>query len=620
MCKSAARASAPGCRRCLSPPTTSATATRSCPGCCSATSKTRREQTQQTISPLFVRSKTPTSRVLGVGLLAWDSKREISVDDTGASERHRDSVLFPLYYRRQRGERTMHLSPLGGRVQHPHGATWLGALAYGFHRDGDANGDGIARRGGGFLPLIHHETRTDAAGEGIGSTTAVFPLFLRDRRPERDLDVWTPLVWRGNIRGDRPRKSLSVVPFYFGQRQKDGVDVDASVIFVWSRNRARRTHTIVAGPFYHRLTRDKVITGLGPLSYWEDSPERRLLFVTPLVFSLENKLERKRTTVALPFWIDTEPNTSRRFWMAFPFVLGSHRKHDFTKAGIAFPLFYDIHRLHRNFRFTGVVPLLFRYQKGGFLAEDEAADRYTLWGSFPAFFYGRDGKGRRTHSALGLYLWDKDPEGWKLFTPLVGVAQKPRQAADLVRPADLPQGHQRTAHHLPLAAARLPQGLPQGRQRQALQGHLHDLGPATRVHRATQGRPELVAVLADPGLAVPQAAQGHDDRAAAAVLPPGRLQAAPPALALAPVRARQQHRQGRGLDLGDPRPVRPAPQRAPQQRRAVPAAVALRQRQAPRHGRRAALVRRPPPRTWRGHPGAAADLRAPRDPPTRSAT
>jgi hypothetical protein len=106
-------------------------------------------------------------------------------------------------------------------------------------------------------------------------------------------------------------------------------------------------------------------------------------------------------------------------------VVGNHRKNDFTKAGIAFPLFYDIHRLHKNYRFTGVVPILFRHQKGGFQIDDDPADRYTLWGSFPLFFYGHDGHGRRTHSALGLYLWDKTPEGFKFYTLLGGVAQKP---------------------------------------------------------------------------------------------------------------------------------------------------------------------------------------------------
>ncbi|WP_181198371.1 hypothetical protein [Enhygromyxa salina] len=395
----------------------------------------KQEQTQKTIWPLFVRTKTPSSRVLGVGLIAWDVKREVTLagqasageglGEPGVVEQQRDSVLFPLYYRRQRGDRTLHLSPLGGALRRPEGNAWLATLAYGFSRGPGEREDGLSRRGGGLLPLLHHETRRDANGELAGATTSLFPLFLRDRRAERDLDIWTPLIWRARVRGDKPRNNLAIVPLYFGQRQKDGVDVDASLLFFHSRDRTRHTHTIVAGPFYHRLTRDKLITGLGPLSYWEDSPKRRLLVVPPLIVSLENKVTRQRTTVGLPLWFDRAQGNNRRVWMAFPFAVGVHRKHDFTKAGLAIPLFYDIHRLHKNFRFTGVVPLLFRYQKGGFLAEDDAADRYTLWGSFPLFFYGRDGRGRKTHSALALYWWDKDPEGFKLFTPLAGVAQKP---------------------------------------------------------------------------------------------------------------------------------------------------------------------------------------------------
>jgi hypothetical protein len=377
----------------------------------------KQTQTQRTISPLFVRTKSPDSRVLGAGLIAWDVQRE----------QQRDSVLFPLYYRRQRGEQTLHVSPLGGALRGPDGHVWLGALAYGFNR-ASVDEDGVRRSGGGLLPLIHHETRRDTSGKIVGATTAVFPLYLRDRRPERDLDIWTPLVWRGRIRGDKPRTSLSIVPLYFGQRQPDGIDVDASLLFVWSRDRTRHTHTLVAGPFYHRLTRDKLISGFGPLSYWEDSSTRRLLVVPPLVVSLEDKIKRTRTSVAFPVWFD-RVQANRRVWMAFPLAVGVHRKHDFTKAGLVVPLFYDIHRLHKNFRFTGVVPLLFRYQKGGFQAEDDAADRYTLWGSFPLFFYGRDaapvGQRRTTHSALALYWWDKSPEGWKFFTLLGGVAQKP---------------------------------------------------------------------------------------------------------------------------------------------------------------------------------------------------
>jgi hypothetical protein len=377
--------------------------------------------TSQTIWPLFVRAKTPTARVIGAGLLGWDVKREVAVAD--ATQAWRDSVLFPLYYRRQRGERTLHLSPLGGALREPGSSTWVGTLVYGFERS--ATDDRPSRRGGGLLPLVHDETRYDASGRLVGATVVVFPVLLRDARPERDLDMFSPLVWRSEVRGDKPRKNLAVVPLYFGQRQPGGIDVDAGLLWFWSRDRIRHTHTLVAGPFYHRLQRDKLITGFGPLSYWEDSTKRRLLIVPPLIVSLENKIARKRTTVALPFWFDRiQAGEARRVWMAFPFAVGTYRKNDFTKAGVVIPLFYDIYRIHKNYRFTGVVPVLFRHQRGGFHAGDDARSRYTLWGSFPLFFYGRDGLGRRTHSALALYWWDKNPEGWKFYTLLGGVGQQ----------------------------------------------------------------------------------------------------------------------------------------------------------------------------------------------------
>lgn len=387
----------------------------------------KQAQTSRTVWPLFVRTKTPDSQTIGAGLLAWDVRRELTLD--GQSVRHRDSALFPLYYRRQRGDSTLHLSPLGGAKRGPDGNGWVGLLAYGFNNQGAEAG----KRGGGLAPLFHHEVRLDGAGQRTGSTDVLFPLYVRDRRPERDLDIWTPLIWRGRIRGDKPRNTLAIAPLYFGQRQPGGVDIDASLVVFYSRDRTRRTHTLVAGPYYHRLTRDKLISGLGPLAYWEDSEKRRLLVVPPLIVSLEDKEARERTTVALPLWFDRVRPSGGRTWMAFPFVVGVHGNHDFVKAGIAFPLFYDIHRLRKNYRFTGVVPLLFRYQKGGFQAQDLPEKRYTLWGSFPLFFYGKDGRpageGRRTHSALALYWFDRqrggEEPGFKFYTLLGGVAHKP---------------------------------------------------------------------------------------------------------------------------------------------------------------------------------------------------
>jgi hypothetical protein len=374
----------------------------------------------RTIFPLFVHAKGPKLRVVGAGVIGWHVERELD------GKPARDTLVFPLYYRRSRGDTTLHLSPLGGAKVGPDGTTGVGLLGYGFRKQ--------HVRGGGFAPLFHHEVRGEGHAAGVGSTTVLFPLFLRDRRPERDLDVWTPLVWRGRVRGELPRNSLAVVPFYFGQRQPGGVDVDASLFVVWARNPTRRTHTLVAGPYFHRLTRKHLTAGLAPLAFWRDSSKQRLLVVLPLIFNVEKKDTRERTTVALPLWFDRIQPSGRRVWMAFPFVVATYGARDFTKAGLAVPLFYDIFRLRKNFRFTGVVPLLFRYQKKGFQFDDDPKDRYTLWGSFPLFFYGRDGHGRVSHSALGLYWSDRSKDGFRFYTLLAGVQQRPGKMLEWYAP------------------------------------------------------------------------------------------------------------------------------------------------------------------------------------------
>jgi hypothetical protein len=380
----------------------------------------KQNQTTKTIFPLFVRAKTPTSRVLGIAALGWDVRRETE------GVLARDTVVFPLWYRRIRGDNQLNISPLGGAWKTPEGTVGLGLLGYGFRK--------TDKRGGGLLPLFHHEVRAATHPAGPGMTTSLFPLFLRDRRPERDLDIWSPLIWRGRVRGEHPRNNLAIVPFYFGQRQPDGVDIDASLFVFWSRDQTRKTHTLVVGPYWHRLTRKQLTTGLAPLAFWQDSAKRRLLVVLPLIVSLENKATRERTTFALPFWFDRIQPNGRRVWMAFPFVIATYGARDFTKAGVVPPLFFDLFRLRKNYRFTGVVPFVFRYQKGGFQTGDAPESRYTLWGSFPLFFYGRDGKGRTTHSAAMLYWWDRNPEGFRFYTLLAGVQQRPGKMLEWYAP------------------------------------------------------------------------------------------------------------------------------------------------------------------------------------------
>lgn len=363
------------------------------------------EQRRLTVSPLFVRSKGPDHRTLGVGLLAWDVTR-------GADERH--SVLFPLYYRRRLGDNQLTLTPLGGRLARGDEVTTvLGPWVRRQH--GERNTRGV-------MPFVFIDDRP--ADGGMAHHVVIPPLVVHRRAPNDDLDMWSPLVWRSEIRGERARKGLAVVPFYFRQRQPGGVDVDAGLGFFWSRDERRQTHTIVAGPAFHRLSRKNLNTGVFPLYWWMDSKDKRRLVSLPFTVHIEDKAHDSHTTIAIPLWFDRKQVNGRRTWGAFPFVFGGRRIASFTRFSVAPPGFLDVFRLNRNERFTGYVPLLFRYQKCGFKAEDEASCRYTMWGSAPLFLYGRDGQGRVTHGSL-VYYWDRRPTGYRLYTPVFGLTNEP---------------------------------------------------------------------------------------------------------------------------------------------------------------------------------------------------
>ncbi|MEE9382175.1 MAG: hypothetical protein V3V08_02015 [Nannocystaceae bacterium] len=358
-----------------------------------------------TLSPLFVRWRAPERSTLGVGLLGWDIQRPDA----------RHSVLFPLYYRRQVGTRTTMLTPLGGTIRDGDRHSWLLGPVYG--------GRTAIRTRVGVAPLFLHERRS--GGPTRGSTTFLFPLFARDRRPQRDLDIWTPLIWRASVRDEKPRTGFAAIPLYFRQRQPHGVNIDAGPGWFHSRDRLRRTHTTIAGPFFHRLSRTALHTGVFPIAWWKDSVEQRRLFSLPLIYHDEDKLAGKHTTIAVPFWFDRKQANGRRTWVAFPFMLGRSRRNDYTRVSMLPPGYVDVFRLGKNRRLTGVVPFAFRYQKCGFVEGDAEGCRYTLWGSLPLFLYGKDGHGRTTHGALALYYYDRDPEGFRFYTPLAGAHIRP---------------------------------------------------------------------------------------------------------------------------------------------------------------------------------------------------
>lgn len=362
-------------------------------------------KTALTITPLFVRSKTPESRTLGFGLIAWDQRRGKDEHTTG---------VFPLFFHRRRGDDRLLVLPLGGMKRQDGVQTMVIGPVVGRTT--------ATRKVWGVAPLLWRARERRA--DGVVDHVSLIPLFFRHRAPEGDLDMYSPLVWRSEVRGDRPRKGVAVVPFYFGQRQRGGVDVDAGLGFFWSRDRTRRTHTLIAGPFYHRLSRTSLHAGVAPLSWWMDSQTKRRLIALPAIVHVVDKVKREHTTVAIPFWFDRGRANGRRTWFAFPFVAGGKRLYNFTRFSIAPPGFFDIFRLQRNSRFTGFVPLLFRYRKCGYRMEDDPKCTYTLWGSAPLFVYGKDGMGRRTHGSL-LYVFDRRKDGYRLYTPLFGINNVP---------------------------------------------------------------------------------------------------------------------------------------------------------------------------------------------------
>ena len=377
-----------------------------------------KEQRRLTISPVFARSKSPEGRTLGVLNLFWDVKRK-------GDERH--TVMFPLYYRRQHADRVLTLTPLGGGWKTKDRSTWMATpLIYGAR---DLSGPAAQRRGSfGLIPLVFWDRRP--ADGGVAKNLVVAPLFAYHRAPAEDLDMWSPLVWRTATRGEKPRKNLAVMPVYFRQRQPGGIDVDAGLAplpFFHSRDKVRHTHTLIAGPFFHRLSRTSLNTGVVPLAWWMDSEKARRLISLPLIFHIKNKQSREHTTIAVPFWFDRRKANGRRTWVALPFVIGNKGQHNFTRFSLVPPGFVDVHRLAKNYRFTGYAPLLFRYQKCGFREEDDDRCRYTLWGSFPLFLAGRDGMGRRSHGALMLYYFDRDKGGAKFLTLLGGANVRPKE-------------------------------------------------------------------------------------------------------------------------------------------------------------------------------------------------
>lgn len=390
------------------------------------------KQTSRTVSPFFVRAKSPDSSALGVLWLGWDVKRSDG----------RDSLLFPLYYRRSRGDTSWWATPIGGMKTTPAGRSWVLGTTYRI-RNADARGFGIA-------PLFfRHEQLT---GDNVGVTTAVFPFYAKSRHANADVDMFTPFVWRAKFKNEAlPREALAAFPFYMRRRQPGGIDLDAGLLWMYGRNKTRKTHLLIAGPFYHRVSRKGLHTGVVPLTWWKDTEDSRHLVALPLVYHFQNKANGERTTVGLPFWFDRVRPDGSRVWFAFPAAVGTRGRHNYTRVGLGAVGYLDIFRLSRrtripnekedafalnlrgnaegvlpSFRFSGWLPLYFRYDQCGFRKSDDPACRYTVRGSFPFFMYGSNAAGRKTHAAALLYYFDRRPNGArKIFTLLGGYAKDP---------------------------------------------------------------------------------------------------------------------------------------------------------------------------------------------------
>jgi hypothetical protein len=224
-----------------------------------------KEQRRLTISPVFARSKSPEGRTLGVLNLFWDVKRK-------GDERH--TVMFPLYYRRQHADRVLTLTPLGGGLE-DQGPQHLDGDAAALRRPRSLGPGGAAarqlrpdpagvlgsppgrRRGGeepGGRPAVRVSPR---AGRGPRHVVAA---GVADGDPRREA-AQEPrgvavLLPPAPARRDRRRRGAAPLPFFH------------------SRDPVRHTHTLIAGPFFHRLSRTSLNTGVVPLAWWMDSEKR----------------------------------------------------------------------------------------------------------------------------------------------------------------------------------------------------------------------------------------------------------------------------------------------------------------------------------------------------------
>lgn len=363
--------------------------------------------TRTLIHPLAVWQKSPTRRTLGLGGIFWDIQGPQS----------RKTTLFPLFYREQSPKRSLLATPIGAAWSTEHGRRFLFGPVFG-ERKQKAGGQSHTT---GLFPLWARHRGPKAKVDLIA------PLWLSAKTPERELQLITPLIWHTRTFGKLPKRGFALAPLYFRQRQAQGVNIDAFPGFYWSRNGYRKTHTLIAGPFFHRLSRTALHTGIFPLTWWRDSQHQRRLIALPLVFHTQNKRLRTHTTIALPFWFDRQRAPHVRTWLAFPLMIGREYPHSFTRVGLGALGAIDVFSLRKNRRFTGWLPFAFRHQRCGFRADDPPNCRYTVYGSFPLFLYGTNHRDRFAHGVSLLYYYERNKARRKFLTLVGGVDHEPQK-------------------------------------------------------------------------------------------------------------------------------------------------------------------------------------------------
>ncbi|HVH98215.1 MAG TPA: hypothetical protein VM869_05885, partial [Enhygromyxa sp.] len=243
------------------------------------------------IFPVHYHKRAPDQKFAVSGFLAWYGNKNLDDGDLDNDRRH--FVFAPVYFRFQKGLRTIDASPIyfGGKNLAT-GITHRTLLPF-FHWQSREFGN---RKELWTIPFIR---RTDAARGH--KAWAVPPLLaFRDRTRERDLLSITPLVWRHE---DTLRARTTWVVALGGAVDDPNQHISWAAP-VWWRFKDKRA--------------DTSLSVLAPLALWRSSPQR--LSVHSLLFSYwknrgAGEAGKGGGAGSLPLltWISHSPLRSRQF-------------------------------------------------------------------------------------------------------------------------------------------------------------------------------------------------------------------------------------------------------------------------------------------------------------------